>query len=397
MIIANNNFDDGKYAVISYSRGAVDALESELRLYNAEGIRYWYDASMERGKHYEIQFKDALNHSNCTGVIFFITDSFFFSAPCFRELQYFENEYGTNCPSKFFLYVIPKGFELKEGKEKELLKRLKKYAEDNSSLPSLKIYNEMDEDEKIMTLVNRVNNFYRITQSGKILHGKMHRGDDYVKAECAKGKLFDMAGITTDKAIKEKEECIYGYFPQNKERGEYTYIQHKEVERPFDKALAYYAPIEWLILSETAEKKALLSKKLLFTVEYLELLYPTQHQKKPFSDVLKHAFVSLFRPSENNDFGEVEEVRFISQDELGSLLKYYTDEPQKKEILSPEHTFYSQVSISENAPSYWLAGDVNDARRIDVATEGLTVSKPGVETYFVRSVITVTKKLREKL
>jgi hypothetical protein len=376
--------------VISYSHRSKDALFAELKLYDEVGIRYWFDDSMEVSiETYVEQFDNALDHPNCKGAIFFITEPFFLSQPCINELKSFDRKYlGDKNHNRFLLFVVPRDFEFDfasiEGKVKE-------YGDKATGIQN---YSELHEEVRKYILKERIDLFLNLSRGGQLLYGKMHKGDDYIKRECAKGRLFDMAGVISEFVIKEQKEITYGYFPQStsEERGESFYISFDDIPRPLDKKSVCYSTVDWLVLSEDDASITLLSKLLLYSVDYLDKKHPLNQDKGTVTQYVGDIFREHFKPSKNFDFAEVADVRFISEEELDFLIRYCTDDAQKDVILSPKATFFAQSTANSNAPVFWLAGDVEDARRVDAATGGFSKIRPGTESYYIRPVITLSKR-----
>jgi len=372
-----------KYAVISYSKKNKDDVENELRLYDDEKIHYWYDKEMVAAKNYEKEFIKALDLENCKGAIFFISEEFFLSQPCINELEYFIENYGAENPNKFCVFVLPKNFSRNAN---EIFDRVLKHVEDNALLE------KMENREKSRFIDRNVSIFSDFCRNNKIINGILNKGDDYIKRSCRKGHLFDAAGIISEYAMKGIVFKQYGYFPQSRTRGKEE-IDIKQVpvdteQRYLDKRAAYYAPVKWIVIEEDDDNITLLSENLLLSIDYLDIKYPLNKNEQTVSQYLSGRFREYFKPDEN-----IDEIRFVSQSELNDLLKRCTDDKEKQDILNPEATFFAQATNNENVPIFWLAGDTEDASRVDSGISGLSELKPGTETYYIRVVINVAKNL----
>ncbi len=200
--------------------------------------------------------------------------------------------------------------------------------------------------------------------------------------------MFYNAGIIGNERVNNE---TFGYFPQldDWEAGA-SGIELEYKEREADKKIAYYAPLEWFVLMDTEKSQTLLSKKLLFAVDYLSLKYPISQTDKTIMEQIKDKFDKYYKPGDYKR--KVKTVRFLMESELKALLRHsQKDIKIRREILLPEPTYFAQISNRMNIPAFWLAGDMNDARRVDAATESLSEQKAGVELYYVRIVVEVDK------
>jgi len=200
--------------------------------------------------------------------------------------------------------------------------------------------------------------------------------------------LFYNAGIIF--GHKQVSNVFFGYFPQKEtiKRSGASDIEKTSVEHNTDKEPAFYWPIEWIVIKNPEKSQTLLSKELLFAVDYLGLRYPYKQTEKKIGEHIKEYFLKYFRQGE--DKGEIKSIRFLLENELSVLIKKYQRDVNKlREILLPEATYFAQASKRKNVPAFWLAGDMDDARRVDAATKSLSDQKIGVELYYVRIVIEV--------
>lgn len=94
----------------------------------------------------------------------------------------------------------------------------------------------------------------------------------------------------------------------------------------------------------------------------------------------------------DNDARKIDSIRFLSEVELQILLKRHQRDAQKRqEILSPEATYFAQISNRNNVYAFWLAGDLDDARRVDSSAECLSPREAGAELYYIRVVLELSK------
>ena len=376
MNIQNEESFSEQYAIISYSHADTDAVKSELKLFDDNGVCYWFDERMTGGKSYETQFFDILDNKNCKGIIFFISDSFLLSDPCAKEMEYFKNKYGIDNQEKFSLFVLQKDYPFKDGRE--IYVKVDKFVNDSK-----------DEGirEKLYDLKEHIGLFLELNKNGKDIFATIGNVNNYIGAYCEEG-LFNNAGIIF--GHKQVNNEMFGYFPQKQKRTGASEIEKDTEERNADKEKAYYAKLEWIVIKDNEKSQALLSKDLLFTVDYLSLKYPFKQTGKTPADVISGYFLNYIKPED--DRRKIKTVRFLSEKEFqGLLVKCGRDMVKKRALLLPEPTFFAQITNSKDVPSFWLAGDMNDARRVDPATESLCGEKAGVELYYVRIVIEVEK------
>jgi hypothetical protein len=60
-----------------------------------------------------------------------------------------------------------------------------------------------------------------------------------------------------------------------------------------------------------------------------------------------------------------------------------------------EPTYFAHSTTNKNVPKYWLAGDIEDARRADYCFMGISNQNLGADSYYIRIVIEVDKKIVE--
>jgi hypothetical protein len=370
----------GQYAIISYSHKNDEIVESELEMFKKNGIRFWYDEEMKAGTEgWNIQFQKMLDNPNCKGIIFFVSDDFLLSdSIADDEMKYFKEHYRTNNSQnsdKFCLFVLPEGYPHSD--YDAIYKRVYKY-----------IDGKYDEEEKIKMLRHlnsHIELFLALNEHGTVLHATLGNGDNYISKYCKKGKTFYDAGI-----ISGYEYSIFpfGEFPQIKAKKNDPQIEFRDA----DKKPVSYKSVEWLLF----DNNKLLSKELLFVVDYLSLKYPFDKNNlnnEAVAEQIKNKFEEYFRPKSDDKIKyNKDKIRFLKEDELKSLLMGAKgDQKKRREILMPEPTYFAQISNRKNTHAFWLAGDINDARRVDVATESLSEKMAGVELYYVRIVIEIEK------
>jgi len=377
--ITNEQSLSEKYAIISYSHADVKDFKSEIEMFKNNGIRFWFDENMTAGTEaYDKQFRKMLDNPNCKGIIFFINDDFLLSRPCADEMKYFKDKYRTDDSQnsdKFCLFILPEGYPYCDSNA--IYNKVYKYVDGK--------YNGEEKSQLIRRLDGHIELFLELNQHGKLLHATLGNGNNYIGTNCEKGKTFYDAGIISG---YEYSSDTFGTFPQ----GEAKENDQKRIEfRDTDKKPAVYKPVEWL----TFGNNILLSKKLLFAIDYLSLKYPfeknSNDNNKPITEQIKEKFCKYF--DQGDDKRKIKTVRFLSERELQALLRGGAKGDIKKrcEILLPEPTYFAQISNRKDVPAFWLAGDINDARRVDAATESLSEQKVGVELYYVRIVIEIEK------
>jgi hypothetical protein len=364
-----------QYAIISYSHEDEKAVKSELDVFDKNGICYWFDINMKDGKAFDTQFFEILDNKNCKGIIFFISDAFLLSENCAREMEHFQEKYGVEYPDKFCLFVLPKEYPNKDSDV--ILAKIKQYVKNDPA----KIEKLFDVNVK-----NHVKLFLQLNRDGFEKHVTLGNTDDYIGNNCEKGRLFYDAGIIF--GHKQVSNVYFGYFPQKKSKClDVLDNEMTEVQRNADKETAYYAPVEWIVIRNPDKSQTLLSKELLFAIDYLSLKYPYIKTDKKIEERIKELFLKYFR--QGADKGEIKTVRFLLKDELNILKMRFKQNNKLRELLLPEATYFAEISNRKDAHAFWLAGDINDARRVDAATESLSEEEAGVELYYVRIVIEV--------
>jgi len=363
-----------QYAIISYSHEDEKVVNSELELFDKNGVCYWFDINMKDGKAYDTQFFEILDNKNCKGIIFFISDAFLLSENCAREMDHFQEHYGVENPEKFCLFVLPNGYPNKDSDA--ILAKIKQYVKNDP----VKIEKLFDVNVK-----DHVKLFLQLNRDGFEKHVTLGNVDNYIGNNCEKGRLFYDAGIIF--GHKQVSNVSFGYFPQKKSNClDVVDVEMKEVKRNADKEIAYYAPVEWIVIRNSDNSQTLLSKELLFAIDYLSLKYPYLKTDKTIEEQIKEQFLNYFR--KGGDKGEIKTVRFLLKDELKILTMRFKQNNKLRELLLPEATYYAQISNRKDAYAFWLAGDMDDAGRVDAATESIS-EKAGVELYYVRIVIEV--------
>jgi hypothetical protein len=374
MKITNEQSSSEQYAIISYSHENKEEVKSEIDMFKNNGIRCWFDIEMTAGTEgYDEQFKKTLDNPKCKGIIFFISDDFLLSEPCADEMKYFKDNYRTGNSQnseKFCLFILPEGYPYSDSNA--IFKRVYKYTE-----------GKYDEDKKILMigrLPGHIELFLELNRHGTVLHATLGNGDNYIGTYCENGKTFYNAGIISGYVYSYD---TFGAFPQMETKEN----DPQKIEfRDADKKPALYKPVEWMVFGNNI----FLSKKLLFAVDYLSLKYPLDKNNCNniiVAEQIKDKFVKYFR--KGDDKRKINKIRFLSENELQTLLMGAKgDINKRREILLPEPTYFAQISRRKDAYAFWLAGDINDARRVDAATESLS-EKAGVELYYIRIVIEV--------
>jgi len=378
MNIKNEESFSEQYAIISYSHEDAEVVNSELKIFDKSAICYWFDERMMGGKGYDTQFFDILDNKNCKGIIFFVSDSFLLSEPCANEMEYFLKNYGIGNPDKFSLFILPNGYPYKDADA--IFERIYEYVAKKNDAEVMK---------KLIYVKGHVDLFLALNRNGKEIFATLGNTNNYISTYCEEGQLFYNTGIIF--GHKQVSNDFFGYFPQRQSRrAGASDIEKTSEERNADKELAYYALLEWLVIRDTEESQTLLSRELLFTVDYLSLKYPYKQTDKTVEEQIKDYFLKYFR--QGDDKRKIKTIRFLTEGELRVLLgRCQQDVNKKREVLLPEATYFAQISSRKDAHAFWLAGDINDARRVDAATESLSEQKAGVELYYVRIVVEVEK------
>jgi len=366
-----------QYAIISYSHADTEKVKSELQMFDKSGICYWFDERMTGGKEYDEQFFEILDNENCKGIIFFVNDEFLLSEPCAGEMKHFhEKKYGTGNTDKFCLFVLPDGYPYKNADA--IYDKVDKYVAEK---------NDAETRKKLRYLNGHIDLFLKLNSDGKKIFATLGNTNNYISTYCEEGQLFYNAGIIC--GHKQISNIFWGYFPQKQSRrASASDIEKTGKERNADNEIAYYSPLEWLVIRDTENSQTFLSKELLFAIDYLSLKYPYKHTDKTIEEQIKECFLKYFQ--QDNDKRKIKTIRFLSENDLKTLITRYKKDLNKlREILLPETTYFAQISNRKNVPAFWLAGDMNDARRVDAATESLSEQKAGVELFYVRIVVEV--------
>ena len=387
MNIKNEESISEYYVILSYSHADREAVSEELKIYDEKGICYWFDEQMGLGENYQKTFFNKLDNDNCKGIIFFITESFLLSKNCTAEIEYFYNNYDIGKPNKFCCFVLPAHFHLSGDKEKS----------DNAKMLHYKVTDYIKNNpeketyfnEAIKSLDFNIDVFLNITQNGKSIYG-FFGNKEYIEKGCSENQTFEKAGILF--GHKRTHIETFGFFPQKENRKYDASNMEKESKgRYLDKNPSFYAPIEWFVIREDFYNSVFLSKELLFAIDYTNLKYPLLPSNKTISMSIEEIFKNDFKEGDNCKY-KITKVRFLKENELDILLKRSDNDIKKKrELLLPDFTYYAQISNRKNAPAFWLAGDMEDAQRVDTGIEGLSDKPVGVELYYVRIVIEVEK------
>jgi len=431
MRIDDNNYSSERYAVISYSHRDNDAFAAEAMLFDDHSICYWFDEDMQGGESYEKQFRDKLDHDNCGGCMFFISEEFLLSRNCANEVKYFIDKYGdqkSDAPNnKFCFFVLPERFAVvgsgtTDNKLEKFSALVEEYAKTHPTA-------EVSGEELSQLIKNHVELFLKASKDCKRLYGVLGNKNGYIDKYTTDGQTFYKAGIIY--GHKKVIERPFGFFPQNETAGDTEEerfnpfeMDEEKVLRELDKKPAYYAPVDWLVISDNR----LVSKELLFAVDYMNLKYPIAPTKETVATYISNVFSKHFRccrPKETPEY-KIKNVRFLKEGELAALLlraDHYSDSEEKlqrrRDVLLPKPTYFAQVTNRNNAYAFWLASpsspekpeegeendaknkdykakkkandELSDARRVDSYTGRLSDQPVGVELYYVRVVIEVEK------
>jgi len=395
MNINNKESFSERYAVISYSHEDADVVKAEMVRFDDRNICYWFDKDMIGGKSYVKEFCEKLDNENCGGCIFFISESFLLSQNCAAEVNYFYDKYGNDNPDKFCFLVIPEhlsisGAGTREEKIEKITAIVKNYVLEKP-IPGV------SDEDLFIQIKNNIELFLKLSHDFTSLYGLLGDKNDYIRKYSEEGQTFYNAAIIY--GHKQTKEISFGFFPQDEiedERYNYSGIdEEKIIYRRLDKKQVYYAPVEWLLVSDTI----LLSKKLLFAIDYLNLKYPIVQSDETVAMYIEKEFKKYFRDSKKheNEVYKIKKIRFLKEDELKIMLLHAKNDRgdpfmKKREILLPEPTFFAQITNRKDSHAFWLAGNMEDARRVDVATKSLSEQKAGVELYYVRIVLEVEKQ-----
>ena len=371
MNIKNEESSVAHYAIISYSHADADAVKSELDIFEENGVCYWYDNRMTGGMCYDTKFNEMLDKDNCKGIVFFVSDSFLLSDNCVKEMSYFKDKYGVDNPKKFCLVILPKGYPYKNADA--IRKKVDQYVLEKNDAKISKQLEHLDDHIKL---------FLELNKDGKLINAFMNNADGHgIDWCCEEGQLFYNAEV-----ISQLSSEKFGSFPQEQTtETDESYIKENCAMRETDKKPADYAPVDWFVI----KNNILLSKKLLFAVDYLGLKYPFKKNDKTLEEQIRDRFFKHFR----SEYDKTKiKVRFLFEKELNALLRRTIGDPEKRrEVLLPKPTFFAQISNRKEEYAFWLAGDINDAQWVDAATGCLSEQKAGVEPHYVRVVIEIEK------
>ena len=388
MNIKNEESFSEQYTIISYSHADSEVVKAELKMFDNNGICYWFDERMTGGKGYDKQFIDILDNKNCKGIVFFVGDAFLLSGPCADEMKYFYDNYhsdNSKNSDKFCLFILPDKYPYSDADA--IYDKVDKYVAEK---------NDAEIRKMLRYLNSHIDLFLELNRNGKEIYATLGNTNNYISTYCEEGQLFYDAGIIF--GHKQENNVILGYFPQLQDwnTGASDFEKTGEI-RNADKELAYYAPLEWFVIKDTEKSQTLLSKELLFSIDYLSLKYPYRPTNKTIEEQIKERFLKYFRQGDDNR--KIITIRFLREDELRALLRRsQRDIKKRREILLPEPTYFAQISNRKHIQAFWLAvddkndaNDKNDVRRVDAATESLSDKETGVELYYVRIVVEVEK------
>jgi len=363
-----------QYAIISYAHADSAIVESELKEFDKHCICYWDDKQMTGGMGYDTQFLEILDKENCKGIVFFISNPFLLSEPCAKEMRYFRDKYGVENHDKFCLFILPKDYPRND--EDKILENVSQYVEENKNNAKIQ-----ERAKKLEEIKENIKLFLELNRNGKVNCARVGNNENYIDSYCKDG-LFHRAGITFGHMGERNK--TFGRFPQKQKE------EDDDVSILIDKKRAYYAPIEWLVIKENEQTETLLSKDLLFAIDYLSLKHPFKETNKTLEEQIRDIFMEYFKPDE--DKSRIN-IRFLSETELNFLIRHCQgDLDRKRTILLPKATFFAQTSDIKNAPAFWLAGDINNAGWVDAKTENISEQKVGTELYYVRVVVDIEKE-----
>ena len=384
MNVKDKDASSENYAIISYSHADSEPVIRELREYDNERICYWFDESMKAGGNYETQFFEKLDKKNCKGIIYFISERFLISEACAEEMRYFLDKYGIGNPDKFCLFVMP-SWEFPSSGVEAIYERVVEFLENHR--PDLL--------KKTIRLPKHIEYFLKLNENGKAIFAVIGNTNNYIGTYCKEGQLFHDAEILFGHT--QTNELTFGYFPQipNQRIGA-SAVEKIGAKRPLDGKMAYNAKVDWSVIADTDSSATLLSKDLLFSVDYLDLKYPLKSNDMSMSEKIKEMFLEHFKQDESENW-KIKNVRFLSEGELKILVARSQKGGKQNAVsatslLIPKATFFSQTSNRPGGGAFWLAGDIENARRVDPWKKGLSDVDTGVETHYVRIVIDVNKK-----
>jgi len=354
-------------------------VKRELEGYDGKHICYWFDESMKAGESYETQFFEKLDQKNCKGIIYFISERFLISEACAEEVRYFFDKYGTGTKDKFCLFIMP-DTKFPASDVEAIYERVVDHLEKNK--PELL--------RKTIKLPKHIDLFLKLNEGGKAIYAVAGNTNNYIETYCKEGQIFHNAEILFGHT--QTNEFTFGYFPQtpNQKIGA-TGIEKTGAKRLLDGRTAYNSKVSWLVISDNDNSATLLSRDLLFWIDYLNLKYPLRPSGQTVSEIIKDMFLKHFRQDENEGW-KIRNIRFLTESELKILLARSQKQGANSvsAVLMPKATFFSQ--ISNRTGEFWLAGDMENARRVDTWKKGLSDLEAGVEMYYARIVIDVDKR-----
>jgi len=254
---------------------------------------------------------------------------------------------------------------------------------------SAKRLSKLSEEEKRCFLEKNISLLRELTKNGENLHAIA--GGEYINKSCREGQLFEKAGVIY--GHKSIDEIEFGLFPQDEQSG--GYLKDEVVKRPFDKEISHYAPVEWIVIGDNERNGKYLSKKLLLSIDYLGTKHPLYGSENSIAKIINKNFNKYFK-SDNKNW-KITNVRFLLERELNTLLarskrgEKTQQLKKKREILLPEITHFSKISNRKTIQAFWLAGDMEDAKRVDSGSEKFSNQPLGAELYYIRIVIEVEK------
>jgi hypothetical protein len=247
----------------------------------------------------------------------------------------------------------------------------------------------------LVNLPRHIGHFLDLNGGGKSIYAVVGNTGNYIETACKEGQTFHDAEIIFGHT--RTNEVKFGYFPQTQNRTGSSEIEKRVVRRTLDKQIAYYSKVNWLIIADNDRSATLLSRDLLFSVDYLEMRHPLRPSGKSLSDRIREMFMEHF-VTDDEEKWELTGVRFLRESELRIMLARSRKDVRNKDaakcrILLPKPTYFSQISDRSNNIAFWLAGDMENARHIDTwKGGGLSETYTGVESYYVRIVIEIVKK-----
>ena len=68
---------DQNYIFISYAHSDFRQVYADLADMYEAGVRFWYDRGLSAGKKWNAEVKEKIEHPNCVGVIFYMSENLF--------------------------------------------------------------------------------------------------------------------------------------------------------------------------------------------------------------------------------------------------------------------------------------------------------------------------------